>query len=183
MSVKPIISFEVIPTFDSRLLIIADTSEWKHLEEETTLIDITLPGSKRDITQPFQKGKLNKYNSGNLSYGCAVECEDDLVPLPDGIYTIRVYVCEGNKFSEEAHYLRTVLTEIRIMKFLVSLNLDCNPDSSCIKQVIHIKLLLDGAKADLMFGHIKSAKAKFDKAVDLLDNLEGCDCSKCDKWN
>jgi len=179
MSLKPIISFEVISTFDSRLLIVADTSEWKHLSEETTTMDIVLPGSKRTTTNYFQKGKLNKYNSGNLSFGCVVECEDDLVSLPDGIYKLTLNVCEGNKFSKEAHYLRTVLTEIRIMKFLTGLNLDCNPETSCINQVIHIKLLLEGAKADVLFGNIKSAKAKFDKAVELLDDLEHCSCNNC----
>lgn len=177
MTLKPTLSFMAIPTYDSRLLIIADTSDWKHLEDESTYIDITLPGSKNEITHPFQKGKLNKFNSGNLAYGCAVACEDDLVPLPDGIYKIKIYVCEGNKFSQEAHYLRTVLTELRLMKLLVNMNLECDPNTSCIQQIIKIEMLLKGAKADLLFGNIKSAKAKFNKAVELLDDLENCNCT------
>jgi hypothetical protein len=176
MSLKPNLSFEIIPTFDTRLLIIADTSDWKHLIDEPTYIDITLPGSKNEITHPFQKSVLNKYNSGNLAYGCTVNCEDDLVDLPDGIYKIKVYVCEGNKFSKEGNYLRTVLTELRLYKVIVNMNLECNPNSACINQIMHIKLLLEGAKADILFGNIKSAKAKFDKAVDLLEDLEHCDC-------
>lgn len=177
MSLKPNLAFEIVPTYDSRLLMIADTSDWKHLIDEPTYIDITLPGSKTEVTHPYQKVKVNKYNSGNLAYGCTVDCDDDLTSLPDGIYKIRIYVCEGNKFSYEAHYIRTVLIELRLMKLLVNMNLECNPNSSCVNQIIHIELLLKGAKADILFGNIKAAKAKFDKATELVDDLENCDCT------
>ena len=156
--------------------LLLDLEVIKQIKEDDKLAVITLPGSKNEITHPFQKSVLNKYNSGNLAYGCTVNCEDDLVDLPDGIYKIKVYVCEGNKFSKEGHYLRTVLTELRLYKVIVNMNLECNPNSACINQIMHIKLLLEGAKADILFGNIKSAKAKFDKAVDLLEDLEHCDC-------
>lgn len=179
MSLKPTVSFEIIPTYDSRLLMVVDTSDWKHLESESTYIDITLPGSKTYVTHPFQKYKINKFNSSTLAYGCDLGCEDELRSLPDGIYTIKVTVCEGDKFYEQSYYLRTVQLELRLAKVMVEMNLDCMPKPSCYEQILKIKLLIDGAKADILFGNIKSAKAKFDKATELVEDLENCDCTNC----
>ena len=177
MTLNPTISFEIIPTFSSKLLIVADTSDWKHLSVEPTYIDITLPGSKTPRTHAFQKGKLNKYNSSNLAYGCTVDCDDDLVPLPDGIYKITVSVCEGNTFTETAHYLRTVQLEMALARLLVNMNLECNPRASCVDSYLEIKMLIEGAKADVLFGNIAFASSKYCKAAELLEDLENCDCT------
>ena len=175
---KPSLSFEIIPTWDSRIIAVADISSWYHLTEESTYIDVTLPGSKTAVTQPFQKNKINILNSSNLAYGCVVNCEDDLSKLPDGIYKIRVYVCEGNKFSKEAHYLRTVNLELRLNQLLVNVGLGCNPDSGCVMDIMEAEMLIKGAKADLLFGNIKAANQKYTKAVEMVDDLENCECSK-----
>jgi hypothetical protein len=38
--------------------------------------------------------------------------------------------------------------------------------------------MLKGAKADMIFGNLKAAKRKYDLALDLMEDLEKCDCEK-----
>ena len=175
---KPNLSYQVFPSYDSRVLIIADTSTWAHLIEEPTYIDITLPGSKTAKTLPYQKEKVNVFNSSNLGYGCEALCEDDLISLPDGIYCLKVYVCEGNKFFLENHYLRTVNLELKLNKLLVDVGLGCNPNTNCVNQIIEAEMLLKGAKADILFGNLQDAGKKYEQAFEIVEDLENCDCSK-----
>jgi len=177
MALKPTLNFEVLDTYDSRVLAIADYSDWKHMKSESSFIDITLPASKAVITHNFQKEKVNRFNSSNLAYGCT-NCEDGLIALPDGIYKIKIYSCDGATFSREKHYLRTVKLRLRINKILVSLNLECGIDSACISDVMKTELLLKGAEADLIYGNINAAKRKYDKVVEIVEDLEHCDCTK-----
>lgn len=180
---KPVLNFDVLPTYDSRVLAIADLSIWAHLVDEASYIDITLPGRKTPVTYGFGKNKVNKFNSSSLGYGCA-DCEDDLIPLPDGIYKIKIYSCEGNKFYLEKHYLRSVQLELDIQSLIVSINIECNPDSSCLTQIQKAELYLKGAKADLVFGNINAANRKFNAAVELVEDLENCECeSNCSEEN
>lgn len=177
MTLRPELNFEVLPTYDSRVLAIIDLSDWKHMKSESSFIDITLPASKSTITKDFAKEALTRFNSSNLAYGCT-NCEDGLISLPDGIYKIKIYSCDGATFSEEKYYLRTVKLELRINKILVSLNLECGADSACINDIIKAELLLRGAKADLIFGNINAAKRKYEKSMEIIDDLEHCDCTK-----
>jgi hypothetical protein len=177
MALEPNIDFDILQSIDSRSILLADTSDWKHLYSEASYMDITLPASKTAVTHYFQKEKVNRLNSSNLKYGCT-NCEDGLIPLPDGIYKIKVYSCDGARFFKEKFYLRTVRLELRIAELFVSLNLECNDRSSCVRDIFKAELLLKGAKAELIFGNINAAKRKYDKAVEIIDDMEDCDCTE-----
>jgi|TARA_Y100000289_G_C3899387_1_gene138353 hypothetical protein len=175
---NPVLNFEVFPTYDARILILADISIWKHLVDEPTYIDITIPGSQSAVRHSYPKGKVTTYNASSLNYGCSSGCDDDLPDLPDGIYKIKIFVCEGTQFSYERHYLRTVKLELRIQKQIMGLNLECVPDSSCLNKIMQAEFMIRGAKADMLFGNIKAAKRKYDLAMDIVDDLEHCDCGE-----
>jgi len=171
---EPSLKFEVLPTYDKGTLVVCDISDWKHLASEPTYIQITLPGSKSAVTHPYAKNKVTVYNSDSLQNGCSNDCAD----LPDGIYTIKIFVCEGDIFCYERKYLRTVHLELRVQRALMALNLECVPNSSCLNKILGIEFMIKGAKADMIFGNLKAAKRKYDLALDLMEDLEKCDCEK-----
>ena len=177
-ALEPVLNFEVTPSWDKRVLVVTDISDWNHLSGEPSYIDITLPGSKTAVTHSYAKNKVTVFNGSTLNYGCSNGCDDNLPDLPDGIYKIKIYVCEGNAFSYERNYLRTVNLEVRLQKELMALDIDCYPNSSCLNKIIEAEFMIKGAKADIFFGNVQAAQRKYKKAVDIVDHIEHCDCSK-----
>ena len=52
------------------------------------------------------------------------------------------------------------------------------PNSGCLKKIIEAEFMIKGAKADIFFGNITSAQRKYQLAVDIVEHVEHCDCSK-----
>ncbi len=170
MSLQPTLKFDVLDTYDKRILRIADISEWKHLTKEETFIDIEVPARKAITTQRFQRESINIYNSNNLEI-----TNNKLEDLPDGIYKFTIYVCKGDKFSYSAYYLRTVDTLLRLDQVLIGLKLNCCvPDNNIINKYSEIELLIKGAHAHLRDGDISQAGCLYEKSLDLLESLEDC---------
>ena len=174
----PVLNFEVTPSWDKRVLVVTDISDWKHLIDEPSYIEITLPGSKNAVRHSYSKNKVMVFNASTLNYGCSSGCEDELPPLPDGIYKIKIYVCEGTQFSYERQYLRTVSLEVRLQREIMALDIECMPNSGCLNKIIEAEFMIKGAKADIFFGNITSAQRKYKQAVDIVEHIEHCDCSK-----
>ena len=174
----PVLNFEVTPSWDKRVLVVTDISDWKHLIDEPSYIEITLPGSKTAVRHSYSKNKVMVFNASTLNYGCSSGCEDELPPLPDGIYKIKIYVCEGTQFSYERQYLRTVSLEVRLQREIMALDIGCMPNSGCLNKIIEAEFMIKGAKADIFFGNITSAQRKYQLAVDIVEHVEHCDCSK-----
>lgn len=170
----PQLCYDVLETYDLRILRIADLSHWKHLSEESSFIDIKTPGSKHFVTNYFRKNKINYYNSNNLELTCET-CEDGLGYLPDGIYTIKIYVCEGDKFYYEAKYLRTTKALLRLDKILINLHLACClPEKKLLEKYLAIDLMIKAAHANLREGNTEQASCQYNKATELLEDFENC---------
>lgn len=171
---SPNLYFNVSDTYDLRILRVEDLSDWKHLEDEPTYIDITTPGRGRVVTHFFAKNKVNIYNTNLLELTCDT-CEDGLGDLPDGIYTIRIYACDGEKFSEEKNYLRTTKALLRLDQVLINMSLDCClPDKKIMDKYLEVELLLKSAHANLRDGNIKQTSCEYEKAIKLLEEFENC---------
>ena len=54
----PVLNFEVTPSWDKRVLVVTDISDWKHLIDEPSYIEITLPGSKTAVRHSYSKNKV-----------------------------------------------------------------------------------------------------------------------------
>lgn len=170
----PKLNFDILETYDLRILRIADTSDWKHLKTETSYIDIITPARKKPVTHYFNKDSINIFNSNNLELTCT-DCKDGLQKLPDGIYNIKIYVCEGAEFFYSACYLRTVSTQLRLNQILINLGLcNCTPDTSVMDRYNEIDMLLTSAHANVIDGNINQGSCEYFKALELLDNLENC---------
>lgn len=174
----PTLNIEFIPTFDSRVLLVADTSIWLHLQKEQTFLDVTTPGRDTYITIPFTKGKTLSLNSNLLDLTCS-DTEAGLIGLPDGVYTFTLKVCDGDKFKETFYYLRTVNLQTELDNYLIELTIDsCDDNYLCINKYFEIQLLLDAAHAHVRRGNIKRASYNYNLAKDLLDDLQNCGCGE-----
>jgi hypothetical protein len=176
MPSKPTLSFEALDPGDLRAFVIADTSSWKHLESEPKYIDITIPGKKTAVTHNLATNRIQKFNSSTLEYASCANCENELQVLPDGLYKVKIYVCEGETFSYERYVLRSANLKIRWATVFSGIDVSCNPDSPCIDQLMKLHILLKGAEADLIIGNTNKASIKFKKASEMMDDIEACDC-------
>jgi hypothetical protein len=91
--------------FDIHRLYVIDASDWKHLEKEEKFIGIKVPGSKNYVENYFSANRMNVYAADALGLQNPAEI-DELCPLPDGIYYVKVYLCDGAEYSEERMFLR-----------------------------------------------------------------------------
>lgn len=174
---RPTLNIEILPTYDSRVLLVTDASVWLHLQKEPVFLDITTPARKTSVTFPFVKNKTVSLNSNNLDLTCS-EDEEGLIELPDGVYKFRLYVCDGEKFCETLYYLRTVNLQIRLDNFLIKNTVDgCKDNSKCIDIYFKVQLLLDGAHAHIRRGNVERASYNYNLALEILDDLENCGCN------
>ncbi len=76
----------VVPTYNTLTLGVVDASTYTVAPTLPT-IEITIPGFGV-IALPFNAGEINLFNSTNLSL---TPVGADIVPIPDGIYTLKYY--------------------------------------------------------------------------------------------
>ena len=164
----PKIDIEILPTYDVRVLRIADISEWEHLITESSYIDIKLPAKKNPTTLYFQKNRINTFNSANLEISTS-----SLESLPDGLYTIRVYICEGCKFYKEVKYLRTVKALLDLDEILISLHKECcGIDDNLLNEYLRIEILLKSAHANIRKGNFSQGMCEYEQAIELIENYK-----------
>lgn len=170
----PKVDFDILDTYDLRVLRIIDMSDWKHLINETTYISIITPGRTKEVLQYFKKDKINLFNSNTLDLGLT-DFEGGLVALPDGIYKIRVFVDGDNSFCKEVHYLRTVNLMLELDKALIAMDLcSCSEEDKNIEVYAKAELLIHSAHANTRDGNINQAICEYEKAKVLLEELRGC---------
>jgi hypothetical protein len=101
----PCLDFDVININQLSRLLVLDQSEWFHLESEATFLDVTIPGNTEPFVLNFTKGTnhINNYTLNLISNPCK-GCSNTML---DGVYTITLRVCDGEKFSKTKYFLRT----------------------------------------------------------------------------
>lgn len=175
---EPILNFEILPTYDTRIFLVADVSKWEHLENVPTYIDIKVPGATKPSTNFFEKGKINIFNSSLLNLTPATS-SSSLVELPDGIYTIKIYPCEGQTFCFERAYLRTIATQLELDQSLIKMNLDSCKIKPCnLEKHLKADELLMSAHANVRDGNLIEGMSNFDAAKEILDEI--LNCNDCD---
>jgi hypothetical protein len=169
----PKIDFDILETYDQTVMRILDTSSWKHLAGVDTFLDITLPSRTNVITKEFTQNAINVYNAWNL--GLVAE-QDTETPLPDGIYKIRLYICDQeNKFSTTKYILRTVKLLHKLDELLIELDLCCSlPKKTAKEKYLEIYLLLKSAHANTRQGNLEQAICEWNKAKELMEDYEKC---------
>lgn len=169
------IDFQVISSYDPAILMIADTSSWKHITNKPANIEITLPGSSSPIIYSFVKNQINIFNSNTLYLSCN-SCEE-YVDLPDGIYTINIKG-SPDTFNKKRFYLKLDKTRLTLDKIYIERGIEYNlQDKNFRDLVTSIELYLKVAESHTRQGNIGKAKQFFDIAVSTIEqNLE---CKNC----
>ena len=171
------VDFQVLKTYDPKTLLIADTSEWNHIEDQPSIIQITLPGAKKPAELPYDKGKVNILNSsiiGITPKACSVS---DLRELPDGIYTIKV-IGSPDSFFKERLYLRTERLQLEVDKLYLALGIDFEPEKKEFRdRLFNIDAMLKAAEASVRLGDVSKTSLYFNEAKKLLEDYVDCiDC-------
>lgn len=101
----PILDLTIFDSHNINLLVIGDSSfypvDWSIV---TPTVQITVPGYGPK-TISFTEKTVNIYNSNDLAITCDVDiC--DLVPLPDGIYTIKYAIAPAYTYNVTKTWLR-----------------------------------------------------------------------------
>lgn len=175
---KPVINFQILNTYDPKMLIIADFSKWLHIENQPAVISIKLPGSKKYIEYNFVKNKINAFNSNTLGISCDVGCNDpDYSDLPDGIYDVCLQG-SPNTFKKQKYYLKIDRTRIELDKQFIKLGFEYSLDNKAyIDHLQTVDILLMAASSATRLGEIPKAHDNFMEALKLLEKYK--DCKTC----
>lgn len=170
---KPNLDFDIFS--DLYWLRLADYSDWNIIEDKPSIVEITIPGYSNPVTHYFDKYKTNGFNSITLKLNCQGDCTDvDKVPLPDGIYTVKL-IGSPSKFNKERYYLKTDQFQLDLDRIIVdSFSKGCYSDIDVM--TTEIEVLIKGAESHLRQGIIKEASYLFDLAVKMLNKLKDCSC-------
>jgi len=170
------ISIDFNITSDVYWLRVADYSLWGVIDEQPSIINITIPGYSNPVVKYFDKHKTNGFSSIVLGINCEQECgETELVTLPDGIYTVEV-VGSPSSYNKKRFYLKTDILQMDIDKMIIS-SIDNKRYKALEPSLIEIEMLLNGAHANLRFDRIKEASMLYKmarKAVDKVLNCKNC---------
>lgn len=169
------LDFQILYTYDPRLIIVADTSMWGHIENKPSIIEIVVPGAKTPIVKYFEKGKNNVFNSVNLEQGCKTPSNcDELLFLDDGVYKITLKG-SPDTFYVEKYYMHTASTQLKLDELYVKMNLVCDNVSSAVKKDIEeIEFLIKSAEANTRLANITDAQSLLFKAQGKLERLSEC---------
>ena len=168
---KTTIDFQVLETFDTRYLSVADYSDWGLAESRNAIIEITLPASDKPVTHYFDKKAINRFNSILLGLNCSgVENLD----LPDGIYTITVKG-SPDKYKKTRTFLKTTQTKLKLDTILINNVSSCNDiDGKIVDEILEIEILIKAAEANIRYGNECEAFELFQKAQKLIDRKLNC---------
>ena len=171
------IDFQILKTYDPKTLLIADSSDWKHIEDKTSLLQITLPGAKTPTQLFFDKGKINIVNSSILGITPKACDVSELRELPDGIYTIKV-IGSPDYFNKERLYLRTERLQLEVDKLYLALGIDFDPELKPLRdRLFNIQAMINAAEASIRHGDVSKTSLYFNEAKKLVEDYTDCiDC-------
>lgn len=167
------IDFSILPLVDPYKIVVADTSDWGHIEDKPAIIEILMPGEENPITHYFDKRAVNIFNSYNLGLNCE-GCGEDLHELPDGIYHFTVKG-SPDKYNRTRQFLRTFSTQVDFDEIVAGLDLTCNKIPKEIHELVgKIRLFLSSAESNTRLGNYCKAQESLFKAQKLIGKLKGC---------
>jgi hypothetical protein len=160
----PKIDFHPLPIVNSKWMYIFDSSDWKHLAGEVKYIGIKVPGSRKFQEHYYSGNTINTFNSNTIGLSEGLE-QDCLIPLPDGIYEVEVYLCQGTELKEvKLFYRYDQLQEAideKILQMSTSYKYDYNKFDDIYK-------LLEGSKSFARCGDFSQAMDLYNQVNDML---------------
>lgn len=173
------INFNVIDTFNCKTMGIVDTSYYNPSMTVTGYtLQVLVPGYDDAVELSYYPSAVTILNS-NLLGITKVYDYDDMLDLPDGVYTIKLSICPYDQFWKETSFYRTCKLECKYSQALLSLDFsnctDCFSTSK-VNKLKEAKIFIEGVKANMTDCNFKKATELYQKADSILDNILNCDC-------
>jgi len=170
------VDFQYYDSGDPKTLILLDTSEWAHIKDKPTIIEITTPGFDKPVVNYFEQGMINVFNSNILELSCG-GCDKELIDLPDGIYEVTL---KGSPetFKKTRYILRTTKTQLDLDKLFLNLSDTCSGglDKSKFSSLQEIQMLLKSAEANTRYENICTAQSLL---LNAQRKIKEQNCNKC----
>lgn len=170
---NPNLDFQVVPTYDPRLIVVYDNSSWGMILEKPSIMEVTIPGYSNTVVHYFEKNRVNTFNSVNLRMNCpSGDCDEntELIQLPDGIYKFKL-IGSPDTYNISKYYLKTSGLQLE----LDSLYILKATDESYFTKIQKIEYTIKYAEAALRLGNIALSSVLYKKAKEEVDNLkESC---------
>jgi hypothetical protein len=169
------IDFQILDTKDPRVILVADNSYWRHIEDKPSIIEVTLPADTEPVVYNFKKNRINSFNSSNLMLNCTEGCEDvELIDLPDGIYIITLKG-SPDTFNKTKKYFKSDKIELELDKIYINLRLECEKlNTEASDKIDKINLLLRATSAHVRFDNICKANETYQLAKEIMEELKNC---------
>ena len=167
----------VVPTYNTLTLGVVDASTYDVTPSAPT-IEITVPGFAK-VTLPFVPNDFNIFNSTVLGL---TSVGDSLLPLPDGVYTLRYSISPAYINFVEKNIMRTEMLQEKFDEAFMQLDMmQCD---LAIKQQQKVDLnsiyfFIQGAIAAANNCAVETANKLYRQATIMLNNFNkrGCQCS------
>ncbi len=148
---KSVLSLQVYESGDCNSLMLKDTSTYNSdITTTCAQLLITPPGFGDTHVFDVEEDFFVIYNSYDFLYTNA-HCDDEPIPLQDGIYQIRYQICPTAELYVEYNHLRQCEVLNCYNQALCAVKLEaCTPNSTQVaklEKLKEIKQLLDAAKA------------------------------------
>ena len=167
----------VIPTYNTLTLGVADASTYDGVPSAPTM-DITVPGFG-DVSIPFNIDDFNVYNSTILGI---TQMGDPLLPLPDGLYTLKYTITPANEYFVVKNIMRVEQLQERFDVAFMKLDMmECDLAIKTQQKVdlTSINFFIQGSIAAANNCAIDTANKLYNQASKMLNNFmrNGCQCS------
>ena len=119
---------------DPKRIFLADASNWGVAQDLPSYLQVTPPGSVKQINLTFAKDKFTILHSVNLGLSCYTDgCkESELVDLPDGIWEFCL-LSSFQDLKKKRYFLKDDSLRLEIDKIYIRLGLDYDITSNVIK--------------------------------------------------
>lgn len=176
-----ILNLDIYDTHNLKTVSVLDISVYDpKLIISNPSLEITPPGFSK-ISVVFAPNSLNTYNSNNI--GLTTACDyDNLVVLPDGIWTLKYSINPNVTLFIEKSYLRTANISCRYQKAFLDFIMkdrDIISKEANRRKLRDVSLLIDGAISAANLDQPDNAMELYNQASKVLDHLYQSDCKNC----
>lgn len=169
----------MIPTYNTLTMAITDNSTYPPTPPVSSpTIEITVPSFGK-MTLPFTPNTINVFNSTSLGI---TQVGDPLLPLPDGVYTLRYSVAPAYLNFVQKNIMRVDKLQEKFDSAFMKLDMmECDRAIKTQAKVdlTSIYLFIQGAIAAANNCAIIESNKLYNQAQKMLDNFikEDCGCS------
>lgn len=180
MAIKvPFLDITLHETYNKYYLGIVDISDYPPSWTITNAsLEITPPGYNK-ISVPVTARGVNLYKSSQLGLTCDEDGED-LMPLPDGVYTVKFSIHPNSTYLTEKSFMRIagILCQYGEAYLKVDLAHHCScADKSRDKAYLSsVRMLIEGAVAEVNNCNTEKGYKYYAKAKQMLDNFGKTGC-------